>query len=235
MPVTKEQLETLAQAYRKGADTIGSPQARAMVDAEVRRIDQAFDELTKKIGVKFVAHDPYASFEEMRDRVRAERMMLVWTGGSDTPLWDPVTNWKARAVHDWDHIQHGLDFSMEGEAGSFRVAAARMPGLAPLYLSEIALQAAVYNAYKAFDPQKLVVPTEARVERIARELRGLGRARTESESLYTVWWVYGLYELGMSDNEVMLHLYAARVPARSAMLVAAAAKSLHESRRAPRD
>lgn len=235
MVATREQLETLAQAYRKGADMLGTPQARAMVDKETRRISQAFDELTKKIAIRFVDEDPYRSFEEMRDRVKAERMMLVWTGASDTPLWDPVTNWKARAVHDWDHIQHGLDFSMEGEAGAFRVSAARMPGLAPLYLSEIALQAAVYNAYKAFEPQKFVIPTEERVERIARELRGLGYGHTDYDSLYAVWWAYGLYERGLSDEEVMTHLAARRVPGRSAVLIAAAAKNLHESRKAPRD
>lgn len=238
MPVTREELEALALAYRKGADMLGTPQARAMVDAEVRRIDAAFDALQRKIAVRFVAEDPYRSFEEMRDRVRGERMMLVWTGASDTPLWDPVTNWKARAVHDWDHIQHGLDFSMEGEAGAFRVSAARTPGIAPLYLSEIALQAAVFNAYQAFEPQKFVIPVEARVERIAREVRGLrglaGNGDTRSP-YYSVWWVYGLFERGLSDEEVMMHLAAARIPAQTAVMLAAAGKSLHEARKAPRD
>lgn len=235
MVATKEQLEILAQAYRKGTDMLGSPRARAMIEAEVARIESAFDELAKKIAIKFVKDDPYRSFEEMRDRVAAERMMLVWTGASDTPLWDPIINWKARAVHDWDHIQHGLDFSMEGEASAFRAAAARMPGLAPLYLSEIALQAAVYNAYRAFDPQKLVIPTEERVERIARELRGLRGSASDEESLLLVWTVYGMYERGLSDQEVMLHLYAARVPERYAVPIAYAAKILHRGRRAPRD
>lgn len=235
MVATKEQLEILAQAYRKGADMLGSPRARAMVDAEVSRIEATFDELAKKIAIKFVHDDPYRSFEEMRDRVLAERMMLVWTGASDTPLWDPIINWKARAIHDWDHIQHGLDFSMEGEAASFRVAAARMPGVAPLYLSEIALQAAVYNAYRTFDPQKLVIPTEERVERIARELRGLRGSASDEDSLLLVWTVYGMYERGLSDPEVMMHLYATQIPARHAITIAHAAKILHQGRRAPRN
>lgn len=234
MAVTREEIETLAKAYRQGEDQMASPAARAMIDAEVRRIDEAFNELTKKIGVRFVQHDPYRSFEEMRDRVLGERMMLVWTGESDTPLWDPVTNWKARAVHDWDHIQHGLDFSMAGEAGAFRVSAARRPGLAPLYLSEIALQAAVFNAYKVFDPQKLVIPVQANVERVAREMRGLRGVRTE-DPLMIVWFVYGLYERGATDREVMMHLVTIGLKEKQAVQIAAAGRALHEGRRAPRD
>ena len=232
MTATRDELELLAKAYRQAADETFTPKAREMIDAEVRRIDAAFDELTKKIAIKFVDHDPYQSFEEMRDRVRDEKMMLVWTGASDTPLWDPMTNWKARAVHDWDHIVHGLDFSMEGEAGAFRISAARTPGLAPLYLSEIALQAAVYNFYKTFDPQKLVITTAPRVERIVRELRGLTNA--SEDALLPVWFVYGLYERGASDEEVMLHLRAAGASAATALPVALAGKILHASRQSPR-
>lgn len=234
MTATKAELEILARAYREGMDSLGTPEARAAVDAEVRRIEATFAELTKKVAVKFVAKDPYRSFEEMRDRVRGERQMLVWTGESDTPLWEPVVNWKARAIHDWDHIQHGLDFSMEGEAGAFRVAAARMPGLAPLYLSEIALQAAVYNFYQTFDAQKLVVPTQDRVERIVRQLRGLRGIPNRQQPLYTVWFVYGLYERGLTDGEVMLHMAAANIPAHLAVPIVAAGRELHEGRKSPR-
>lgn len=233
MTVSRQDLETLAKAYREGEDQIATPAARAMIAAEVQRIDNAFDELTKRIAVRFVAHDPYRSFEEMRDRVQGERMMLVWTGESDTPLWDPVTNWKARAVHDWDHIQHGLDFSMGGEAAAFHVSAARTPGLAPLYLSEIALQAAVFNFYKVFDPQKLVIPSRTQVERVARELQGLRGPRT-TDPLMLVWFVYGLYERGATDKEVMMHLVTIGLKERPAIHIAAAGRELYEGRSAPR-
>lgn len=234
---TRETLETLAKAYRAAEDESRSERAQKMIDAEARRIEAAFDELTKKVAITFVPRDPYANFAEMRDRVIAERRMLVWTGESDTPLWEPITNWKARAVHDWDHIQHGLDFSMEGEAGTYRVAAARMPGLAPLYLSEIALQAAVVNFTKVFDAQKLVL-VAPRIERIVRELRslrGLGYSSHGADPLLVVWFVYGLYERGVSDEEVMLHLSASGLTATAAIPIALAAKKLHEGRQMPRD
>lgn len=237
MPISKQDLKTLADAYRQGEDMIGSPEARAMINEEIKRIEEAFEALSRKIGIKFVKHDPYRTFEEMRDRVRGERQMLVWTGESDTPLWDPVVNWKARAVHDWDHIQNGLDFSMEGEAGAFRVSAARMPGLAPLYLSEIALQAAVYNYYKAFDPQKLVVPAQQRVERIVRELKGLRGLSSISKGespLMSVWFVYGLLERGASDQEAMMHLASSGMKIGTAIQIVAAAKELHQGRKSPR-
>lgn len=237
MPATRQELETLARAYREGEDSLERVGSREMIDAEVRRIESTFDELSKKISISFVKHDPYRSFEEMRDRVLAEKRMLVWTGESDTPLWEPITNWKARAVHDWDHIQHGLDFSMEGEAGAYRVGAARMPGIAPLYLSEIALQAAVFNYYRAFDAQKLVIPTDERVERIVREMRGLrgltGTTRGQ-DPLLVVWFVYGLYERGATDKEVMMHLAAGGMKPTSAVQIALAAKQLHRGRQMPR-
>jgi hypothetical protein len=231
---TREELETLAKAYREAENATFSEKAQDMIAAEVSRIEAAFDALTKKIAISFVKHDPYRSFEDMRDRVRDERRMLVWTGESDTPLWEPITNWKARAVHDWDHIVHGLDFSMEGEAAAFRVSAARVPGLAPLYLSEIALQAAVYNFYRTFDPQKLVIEVKPRVERIVRELRGLRGAGAYDPKL-VVWFVYGLYERGATDLEAMLHLRAAGLSASAALPIALAGKKLHEGRQMPRD
>jgi hypothetical protein len=231
---TREELETLAKAYRAAEDETHSERAQKMIDAEVRRVEAAFDELTKKIAISFVSHDPYANFAEMKARVSSERRLFVWTGGSDTPLWEPIHNWKARAVHDWDHLQHGLDFSMEGEAGTYRVSAARMPELAPLYLSEIALQAAVVNFSQVFEAQKLV-RVAPKIERIVRELRGL-RATQQGQGqglnvLLVVWFVYGLYERGATDEEVMLHLRAADMSAGTALPIALAAKKLHEGRR----
>jgi len=129
--------------------------------------------------------------------------MYIFTGFSDTPLWTPETNWKARAVHDWDHIQHGIDFSMSGEAAAFRVSASRMPGLAPLYLSEIALQAAVQNYTGEFEAQKVVLPA-ARIDRIAR---GLGRSPKEAATASLVWRAAGILAVS-GPAGMMMHLKA---------------------------
>ncbi len=160
----------LVRAWHASQDATSTPEAQQMIAAEQARIHQAFRQLP--IQVQFVDHDPYQSFEQMRDQVRSTGQMLVYKGSSETPLWTPHTNWMARAVHDWDHIVRSCDFSMEGEAAAFRHAAACRPGLAPLYLSEIMLQAAIANYQGAFVPQKLVLAPE-NVQRRAVQMRGM--------------------------------------------------------------
>jgi len=203
MSIRREDLEALSNAYLRSPDRSTDPKVREMVKAEVDRIERAFNAMRRKIDVVFTPDDPYASYQEMLQRVLSERRMYVFTGFSDTPLWTPETNWKARAVHDWDHIQHGIDFSMSGEAAAFRVSAARMPGLAPLYLSEIALQAAVQNFTGDFAPQKVVLP-EARVDRIAR---GLGRSPKEAATAALVWRAAGILAVS-GPAGMMMHLKA---------------------------
>ena len=203
MSIRREDLEALSNAYTNSPDRSDSPKVRAMVKAEVDRIERAFNALSRKVEIVFTPDDPYSSYQEMLQRVLSERRMFIFTGFSDTPLWTPETNWKARAVHDWDHIQHGIDFSMGGEAAAFRVSASRMPGLAPLYLSEIALQAAVQNFTGEFGAQKVVLP-EARIDRIAR---GLGRSPKEAATAALVWRAAGILAVS-GPAGMMMHLKA---------------------------
>jgi hypothetical protein len=163
-------IERLALAYENAPDSTHDPRVQAMVRAERARIDAAFERLP--IRVQFVDHDPYKSFEHMRDQIASTGTMYVYKGGSDTPLWDPQTNWKARAVHDWDHLQKVCDFSIEGEAAAFRSSAAQCNALSPIYMSEILLQAAVANARGSFAEQKLVL-VSPEITRWATHLRGL--------------------------------------------------------------
>lgn len=223
MSVRKEDVELLARAWLESADYTNTPDAQEMIRAEVKRIHAAFEKLKKKIEIIFTDHDPYANYEQMHADVVSNKRMLVYKGGSDTPLWTPETNWKARAVHDWDHITHSVDFSMTGEAAAFRVSAARMPGLAPLYLSEVVLQAALQNYTGSFAPQqKLVLTTDPRVERAARSLRGLrGKAPTEM-----VWRAAGMLKF-MSPKMLMLHLRARGLSQEQAVVIASAALMLH--------
>lgn len=174
MTIHRSELEPLVQAWHASADATQQPQVQAMIREETGRIHRAFAQLP--IQVQFVDFDPYDSFEQMRDQVQSSGTMLVWTGASETPLWDPQTNWMARAVHDWDHIVKSCDFSMEGEAAAARAAAQCRPGLAPIYLSEVMLQAAIKNYSGEFVEQKLVVLPEP-LQRYAINLRGLRGTR----------------------------------------------------------
>ena len=224
MSITAADLQMLAQAYLTGRDAAHTPRAQEMARAEAGRIERAFAALQRRIEVVFTDRDPYASYEQLRDDVRANKRMFVYTGFSDTPLWTPEVNWKARAIHDWDHLQHDVDFSLPGEAAAYRVSAARTPGLAPLYLSEIALQAATQNYLGTFAPQKLVLPESAAVERVARGLkglRGLGGA-SGTRAPYLVWRAAEILRFG-TPRDLMVHLAAMGLTKDQAVPIAAAA------------
>lgn len=218
----------LVSAWDTGADMGHDPRVRQMVAAEVQRINRAFAELP--VRVQFVDHDPYHSFEQMRDQIRSTGTMLVWKGASETPLWTPETNWKARAVHDWDHIVHSVDFSMEGEAAAFRKSAQRSPGLERLYLSEIMLQAAVQNYTGNFSAQKLVL-VSPEVLRKAGQMRGLGDARAQQAGLAAdaTWNAMGLLKF-MSPAELAIHLRAQGYNFDEAVVIIDAAQMLARER-----
>lgn len=179
--MTRQEAQRLAQLFQEGEDQTGSRRVQDMLAAEKQRLHRAFAKLP--VEVVWVDHDPYAGYAEMRDQVLSTGKLMIWTGASDVPMWDPYTNWVARAVHDWDHIVNRFDFSQDGEYEGFRSAARQAPQLAPLYLSEIAMQASVFNTTGAFaEKQKIVLLDEA-PERWATSLKGLGRASSASDEL----------------------------------------------------
>ncbi len=225
--ITETERAILARAWKEAEDSSGSARVQAMVEAERSRIEKAFQALTRKVQVTFVDDDPYRSYEQMRDAVKSTGQMLIYKGGSETPLWDPETNWKARAVHDWDHIVHDVDFSMEGEAAAYRKSAERAPGLAPLYLSEIVLQAAVQSVTGNFDEQKLVLPSDA-IVKIVDSLRGPDHAVAQQASML-VWAAAGWLGF-MRQSELMIHLRALGLDFETAIIVADAASMLHSRR-----
>jgi len=220
-----DELRLLAQAYLDAPDASRDPRVQEMARAEVVRVERAFEALKRKIQIVFVSHDPYSSFEQLRDQVRSERRMLVYTGGSETPLWSPEANWKARAVHDWDHLEHSADFSFEGEAAMARHASAQTPGLSPLYISEIALQAAVQNYTGNFAAQKFVRPT-VQVDRVVRSLRGIDAPPPDAEAVWLAAGVLGAIP-PMSEQarrtRLMMHLKAHGYTAAQAVVIAYAA------------
>lgn len=223
--ISDEEKARLVAAWRQAPDSSDSPRVQEMVRHEVARIQRAFEALQRKIEVRFVDADPYANYDQLKNDVIVNKRMLVWTGASETPLWTPEINWKARAVHDWDHVTHDVDFSMEGEHAAYRVSASRNPGLAPLYLSEIVLQAAVQTFTGQFDEQKLVLPSDATVK-LVDSLRG---PETQQRASMLVWLAAGWLQF-MTPAELMVHLRAMGVDQDAAIVVADAAMMLNDRR-----
>lgn len=221
--LTADELRVLADAYRYGADIAASGRAQEMARAQAGRVQRAFRDMQQHIRVEFVDQDPYQSFEQLREDV-LNRRMLVYTGGSETPLWTPEVNWMARAVHDYDHVVESADFSPEGEIAAYRAAARKVPALEPLYLSEIVLQAAD-SALRGFTPgvaQKLV-ETSPDVECILRSRRN-GNVRAEDvRQAAAILHVVGLEGL-------MMHLIAAGYDGEDAVRVALAASWMGDAK-----
>jgi len=207
--LSPDDIAKLAAAYDMGVDQGRSPIAQEWARGQASRVHREFAKLERKLRIIFTERDPYPTFEALADDVRNHRRMYVYTGGSETPLWDERTNWMARAVHDADHVEGGYDFSVEGEIGAYRYSAKRAPGLSRLYLSEIALQAASSALAGGFapGPQKLVLaPDEvaAIADRFTANAKGAREAvRTQDLALVLARF--------LRPEEIAVHLGAKRV------------------------
>jgi len=218
--LSQEHLERLAAAYDLGVDQGSTTAVKGWAREQASRVHREFAKLTRKIDVHFTERDPYQSFAELLADVEANKRMFVYTGGSDTPLWDEKTNWMARAVHDWDHVEGKFDFSVEGEIGAYKYSAARAPGLAKLYLSEIALQAAS-SALIGFVPgatQKVVVPPDD-IVRLADTFSTNGKKRRGATPKLVATEALALrLARFMSPSDMAVHLGAARTGKTNAIV-----------------
>lgn len=225
--LTQEQIDALGQAYLKGVDISGTPKVREMARTQASRAIREFEKLRKKIRVEFTERDPYASFEELQADVVGNGHMWVFTGFSDTPFWSPEVNWMSRAVHDYDHVVANTDFSLPGEIRAYQFTAARAPELEPLYLSEIALQAASSVVLGGVFPEgaQKVVAADPSVSRIAQEFVRNDSSEEDEEhvaSLMAVWDAAGALKV-MSPEQLMQRMGAEGVPLDQAMLLVVSA------------
>lgn len=224
-----DEIRVLADAYMKGVDIAGTRKAEDLARAQADRVQREFEKLRKKLRIEFTDRDPYASFGALQQDVVVNKRMYVFTGFSETPLWSPEVNWMSRAVHDYDHVLANTDFSLGGEIHAFQVTAAKAPQLEPLYLSEIALQAAVSTLTGAFPEgaQRLVI-AETPVVKIASGFRrNSEEARKEAE---LVWDAAGALRFMKSEN-LMTTLAAQNIAFEDALalvLAAETAKDLSE-------
>jgi hypothetical protein len=224
--ITQDELRVLAEAYLKGKDVSGTRAGQDMAKAYADRVQREFRKLQQKIHIEFTDRDPYKSHEELVQDVISNRRMYVFTGFSDTPLWSPEVNWMARAVHDYDHVAANTDFSLGGEMHAFQVAASKAPLLEPMFLSEIALQAAVSTLTGSFaeGPQKLVM-SSPEVTRLAARYRRNDPAAAKEASL--VWDAAGALKL-MSPEELMMQLGAQDVDFEHAVALVLAAETAQD-------
>ena len=107
-----------------------------------------------------------AKVDFTQQEVSPEKMMLHWqlhgrllvsTAHNVHPHWLPLQNKWFRAVHDWDHIQSGAGFDLDGETQAYEAAMETAPeSIRWILYSEIVLQAAAAIHTGSFQRQKLV-------------------------------------------------------------------------------
>lgn len=132
-------VETYARLYREGQDRSLDPRVREVAGALGRAIAKEFDRLPFQVA--WTKEDPPGGIERVRFEV-SMGTLRVFTGGTGSPILGPATNLYFRAVHDWDHVVSGGDFTFAGEVAAYQVAAARWPWAQDILFSEIVLQAA---------------------------------------------------------------------------------------------
>ncbi len=61
-----------------------------------------------------VADNPHETIEQVRANMGTR--YKVWSGASDRTIWPTAqANWNFRALHDWQHVLTGSDFTLHGE------------------------------------------------------------------------------------------------------------------------
>lgn len=236
--ISDADVRRLGEAYLDGEDILATRRGRQMARAAAEKVHREFEKVSKKVRVIFTERDPYPDFEALRADVRNNKRMYIYTGHSVTPLWDEQTNWKARAVHDYDHVTEGAGFGLHGEFMAFRASAKKAPQLTELYMSEIPLQAAAYYLKGGFPdgPQK-VVSVNPELTRLVNRLGmrqnpGKRRNRNRMASLALDAQILGKF---MPPEQVAMHLGAMQddAPVEEAVLATVSSIGRKRSRRNP--
>lgn len=120
-----------------------------------------FKQIQSKVDVQFVEEDPYASAKDMLKEVKEKKILRIYTGHSDHPVWSPRENHIFRAVHDWySHVlgagSGGHGFNLRGEYNSYNRHVKLAPEAARLALfTEVVGQASFKQVRGSFPPQKI--------------------------------------------------------------------------------
>jgi len=113
-------------------------------------VNKMFKRIEAKIDVQFVDYHAYSNVEELRNDVFDKGVMKIATVDAEHDIFDPQTNAKFRAVHDYmSHIQaigsRGTDFTIKGEIQSYNTHIKTMPREAlPALFTEIIGQASTF-------------------------------------------------------------------------------------------
>ena len=111
------------------------------------------------IDIQFVDEHPYESAEQLRKDVKKSKVLKISTLDSEHDIFDPETNQKFRAVHDYmTHIQGNTNFDARGEIASYNRHIKTIPPAAyPALFTEVVGQACSFIVNGEFPEQKIAL------------------------------------------------------------------------------
>jgi hypothetical protein len=118
--ITPHTVEGMAEKYDAATDEFDT-----ISEAELRVFRQLvhmqFNDITKVINVEFVDYEPYGETPTLADMMKDFRagVMKIHTTGNDSKVWGKFHNLEFRAVHDFIHLLHNIDFNHEEELVAF--------------------------------------------------------------------------------------------------------------------
>ena len=149
--------QLVAEAYAKAPrfDSAAVPYFEAMKPF----VDKMFKRIEGVVDVEFVEEHPYATAEELRQDVKQNGVLKISTLDAEHDIFDPKTNAKFRAVHDFmSHIQRGTKFDAKGEIASYNAHIQTMPPKShPALFTEVVGQACTFIVSGKFAEQKIAL------------------------------------------------------------------------------
>ena len=124
-------------------------------------VEKMFKQIESRVNVEFVDYHPYETAEDLRQDVQQTGTMKIATIDSEHKIFDPITNTKFRAIHDYmSHVQaigsRGTDFTLRGELAAYNVHLKTVPPESiPALFTEVVGQVSAYYKLGRFAEQKI--------------------------------------------------------------------------------
>lgn len=167
-------VKKMAELYKEAPDEIDQIPGNAFY-AFKKLVHKQFVDITDNMDVIFSEDEPYGLEPKLADMVHDFRLgvLRIHTSGNDSQLWGAFTNLEFRAVHDYIHCLHGLEFTHADECRAYTKQfefslkyADRVPYVDwdiynRVLRSEIVYQSAFKEQYNEFHiDQKIILNTE---------------------------------------------------------------------------
>ena len=116
----KGSIQTTAERYKEHIDEVAGIPTSAIRNMH-NLIQMQFSDISKKVHFQFVNNEPY-SYEKIEelDKDWREGTIKVNCTGNDSLFWGKLYNLQFRAIHDYIHCLHRLNFNYYDEVRAYQ-------------------------------------------------------------------------------------------------------------------